>query len=92
MVSLPKLMEQANALNGKIQDESAVEAIQTVLKSKKNRATMAARLRELAGTNRAQGAEILRIAAWNIEHGFNLAETTPSMLREIRNFAVNVEN
>jgi hypothetical protein len=72
MKTIPELLKEADVLSGVISDESAVEVLMMVLKSRKSRSSMASKLREFAGTNKAAGAELLRVAAGNIERGKGL--------------------
>ena len=71
-MTLNDMKKQAEGLE--IEDESAVEALLTVLNSRKNRANMVKRLKGLAGTNPAHGAEMLRIAAAHIEGNKSLEQ------------------
>ena len=74
MKSIPELLKEAEGMYALIPDESAVEILISVLRSRKARPTLATKLREWAGTNKAQGAQFLRTAAANIEAGRGLID------------------
>lgn len=69
MISIPNQIEQLKRIKDIIVDESAFEVALAALKSKKGRKEVYNRLMEMAGSNKASGADQLRWIAKNILNG-----------------------
>jgi len=72
MYSLEDQTKQMKQVALTMVDETAAEIAMSVIRSKKSRTKMYDRMMEYAGTNRAEGAEELRVVAQQVKDGIEI--------------------